>query len=145
GLGYHQFSGDKTEGNLVALRLGLENTIKSLKASGKQIILVKDVPLFEFDVVKEVANNNIVFRHYVGDLLKANHDLNGFSGRFEPKLENVDAVIDSLSSSDIRIINPESELCNNSQCEYVKDNNALYYDRQHLNDYGAIEALKSIY
>lgn len=145
GLGYHQISGDKTDDNLAALKIGLENTIKSLKASGKQIILVKDVPLFEFDVVKEVANNNIAFRHYVGDLLKANHDLNGFSGRFEPKLENVEAVLDSLPFSDVKIISPDTVLCNNSQCAYVKNNNALYYDRQHLNDYGALEALRSIY
>ncbi|HFT6644600.1 acyltransferase family protein [Klebsiella pneumoniae] len=144
-MGYHQVSGRNTDDNLIALRLGLEKTISNLKKNGKEVILVKDVPFFKFDVVKEVVNNNIEFRHFVGELLMANHDLSGYSGRFESKLESVDLVLDELLSKNIKIIDPHNALCNESECEYMKENNALYYDGQHLNKFGAIEALKSLY
>ncbi|HDO6739705.1 acyltransferase family protein [Klebsiella pneumoniae] len=144
-MGYHQVAGKNTDDNLTALRLGLEKTISTLKKNGKDVMLVKDVPLFKFDVVKEVVNNNMDFRHFVGDLLMASHDLSGYSDRFESKLQKVDSVLDELLSKNIKIINPQNTLCNDSECEYMKESNALYYDRQHLNKLGAIEALKSIY
>lgn len=143
--GYHSFSGDRSMDNMAAFNLGLRETIKILRENGKQIILVKDVPMFKFDVVKEVLINNIPLRSFVGDVLIASHDINGYSKRIEEKNSNVDLVIDNISSTGVRIIDPSDSLCEKVGCQYMIRNNAIYYDRQHLNSLGGVQALKDIY
>ncbi|MFP8618556.1 acyltransferase family protein [Klebsiella grimontii] len=144
-FGYHLVSGERTDDNLTALKLGLVDTIKTLKENGKKIILVKDVPRFKFDVVKEVVNNNMEFRRVLGNILIANNDLNGYSSRYETQIGKVDIILDNMLSEGIKIVDPQSSLCKGFECEYMKNENALYYDRQHLNEFGAIEALRNLY
>lgn len=144
-FGYHRISGERDDDNLTALKSGLVDTIKILKENGKKIILVKDVPRFKFDVVKEVVNNNMTFRRILGNVLITNRDLNGYSSRYETQIGKVDVILDNMLSEGIEIVDPQSSLCREFECAYMKNENALYYDRQHLNEFGAIEALRNIY
>ncbi|WP_224322797.1 SGNH hydrolase domain-containing protein, partial [Klebsiella michiganensis] len=75
----------------------------------------------------------------------ANHDLNGYSSRYETQIGKVDILLDNMLSEGIKIVDPQSSLCKGFECEYMKNENALYYDRQHLNEFGAVEALRNIY
>ncbi|WP_213991146.1 acyltransferase family protein [Sodalis sp. dw_96] len=144
--GYVPLKNNLTLGSIDALRLGLTNAIESLQKADKKIIIIKDVPFMNFNVVNSVYNKDIKLRNFVHTLIvKDSVQLSDdYTSNIMAKNPEIDKFLDSLVSSNVQIYDPNAILCKNDECKFLNHGQALYYDRQHLNYLGSAIALKDI-
>jgi hypothetical protein len=124
------------------LRQGMLATVEYLSAAGKKVVLIKDVPLFNFDPVRAIAAERIPMRNRVGAALDVLPVGDGLSAS-ESELANMDelanAYIDTIAKQypQISVINPATTLCANGRCNYSGAGKLYYIDFQHLSEAGA--------
>ena len=107
---------------------GLTNTIQSLHAHHKEVIIVDDVPVFSFDPKQCKFVRPLSFKNNCID------DKN----YFYKKYQTYASVFESLKKNkEVTIINTVPLLCDGKNCTMEKDGKLLYRDDQHLNIEGS--------
>jgi hypothetical protein len=126
----------------------LAASIYELHKSGKEVIVMQDVPSFDFDPLLRVRAMGIPARRYLANLLRmqVTDDL-GFAFPANSAVSTLTdnklrGVVDASPGSTFVELKPM--LCNDQNlCAYRDGSKALYYDSQHLTDDGAQYALRS--
>jgi hypothetical protein len=121
---------------------GLAATIRRLQLAGKKVVLVQDVPMFDFDPVRTVATAWIPARRTVATLLGLPASGPVFHAAARQVRNSADrsrTLINSIGGADARItvLDPWTSLCQDKQCFYGDGRQLYYTDAQHLNEAGA--------
>ena len=127
------------------LEQGLEETIQSLQHAGKQVILVRDVPVFGFDPMRRIWSQYIPIRRLLVRALFPNADTEGtalLSETFTTQDTNAEKVITQVAQHQkVYLFDPKENLCSNGLCLYLQGVTPLYSDKQHVTFTGAQLAL----
>lgn len=128
----------------------LEATIQNLQQAGKKVIVVEDVPNFDFDPLLRFRTSQIPVRHALAALLGSPYASDrGVAPNSEaPSFAVVNAqlklVLDGFSG--VSLINLEPALCHaDGQCIYRNGDSVFYYDHEHLTADGARFALRAFH
>jgi peptidoglycan/LPS O-acetylase OafA/YrhL len=117
--------------NSVAMLGGLELSALDLRASGKQVVLIYPVPVYDFDPPSQVGLAMRLGR----DPLSV-----GMSrAKFERDNGRTIAELDAFAQShDLTVLRPSDALCGVTRCHvYDKKAGVLYFNGQHLSMAGA--------
>lgn len=127
---------------------GLAGTVSALRASGKDVILIQDVPVFRFDPIRRMVSNSIPLRGYLASHLFASGGSESSAPRaetFEMAQRSAAQTVNEVADADsVAVFDPGTNLCSASRCRFVEENVPLYGDKQHLTPAGAEKALVSL-
>ncbi len=121
-------------GNAAIFERGFEKLLETLIRAGKTVHIVGPLPEPSFDVPQMlfVAQYGLVDQPSALTV-KA----------FEARHSKIMVVFMRLERQhDVHIILPHSELCDSSKCAIVENNEAIYFDHNHLSVYGAKKTSK---
>ncbi|MBN5408485.1 acyltransferase [Serratia marcescens] len=134
-----------TETGISALSSGLNELVNQLKAARKEVIIVSDVPQLDFDVVKNIDNQQIPLRKLINSLLSREKTADEFTVRYQLPHSDVNDLLTSIAQEKgIRKFNPADNLCDNTGCKFKSKDRPFYYDNQHLTTLGSIYALHGL-
>ena len=128
---------------------GLSAQIRALQQIGKRVIVVGDVPNFDFDPELRYRMVHMPIRRTVASLLKVRVEDSGLG---IPTMVEAEKTVEQLLES-AQKGNPGSELINlrtslciaQLNCRYVAQGRSLYWDEQHLTPAGAAYALRAFH
>lgn len=129
-------------GTSVGLEQALVATIERLRAMGRQVVLVQDVPLFRFDPYARMVGHLIPARAAVAGWLG-----NGVAGDFIGTPDEIipapaaAAVSAAAHGRGVPLIDPARWLCGPAGCRYGTGDKLYYFDFQHLTLQGALAAI----
>ncbi|CAI1970971.1 O-acetyltransferase OatA [Serratia quinivorans] len=130
---------------LSALAYGLNNVIKKLTNSGKKVIIVKDVPLLGFNVVRAIDNQQIPLRRIVNQLIQPSPLNEESTNDYRLPNEEVNTLLATIAGKHrIEVFNPVPNLCDAIGCKFKSNNRPFYYDDQHLTYLGSTYALNGM-
>ncbi len=128
----------------------LKNTIQNLQSAGKQVIIVTDVPGFDFDPLDRTKAKYIPARLAMAKWMNSPEGVDsGMDARADVDLT---AQTNSLLKKAINqsggtalLFDPSPTFCpSGSQCLYREGDHMFYADQRHLSAYGADFAVKGI-
>jgi peptidoglycan/LPS O-acetylase OafA/YrhL len=127
----------------------LRTTIESLRAGGKQVIVLEDVPEFTINPLWRVKAQRIPARRRLAQWLAiADAGDPGFDAADRsPNIALSISLLDQTvaQSKEVQLIDPVPALCSNSDhCDYRDGDRLLYVDSDHLSPDGALYALRSL-
>jgi hypothetical protein len=126
----------------------LSKNIAALQAGGKRVVLVEDVPNFDFDPLCSMLTAQIPVRRLLASWMARGNDTPGFArasfidaaGRSDEALKSV-----RVRFQDVDLIDLRPEFCDGSGlCAYMHGGRLLYSDGQHLTADGAFYALRDV-
>ena len=125
------------EENHAALETGLERTIATLKAAGRRVWIVGPVPEIEYNVPKALFVQALgVYRD-----LPIRPEFQEFRDRQRFVMTLFDKVSKQFS---VNVVWPHKALCTSALCDIERDGKSLYFDNNHLSDFGA-KSISAIY
>jgi peptidoglycan/LPS O-acetylase OafA/YrhL len=112
----------------------IRTTANTLRANGKRVVIVGQVPEIRVDVPTTLAKSRM---HGLPE------DLGPTLAEFKARNKT---VLDTLTSleGEVELVFPHEALCAGPRCEVVRDGHPLYIDGTHLHRFGA-ELLSSIF
>lgn len=128
------------------LYYGLQQTVQTLQAAGKRVMLFKDMPRFNFNPARETQTAYIPARRWLMRTLLSN-DLPYRELAARGALENDDGVVDEIFRQlavqypQLVIVDPWTRMCNQTGCRFADADIVYYADSQHLSAAGAEFAL----
>jgi peptidoglycan/LPS O-acetylase OafA/YrhL len=130
------------------LETGMRDTVQRLSAAGKRVVIVKDVPMFDFDPVRSAATDSIPTRRQIGLLLAASTSDDGLSvtpAHVRNGHDVSEAFIDTLASGNaaVTVLDPRNAFCSGGRCRFRGPDNLYYIDFQHVSPAGAQLALNN--
>ena len=126
----------------------LTKNITALEASGKRVVLVEDVPNFDFDPLCSMLTAQIPIRRMLASWM--------IHGNFQPGLAQAsfldaagrsDEALESVHNrfQDVELIDLRPKLCDRTGlCAYMHAGRLLYSDGQHLTAAGSFYALRGV-
>jgi peptidoglycan/LPS O-acetylase OafA/YrhL len=129
------------------LKHGLESEVEELRASGKNVVLVKDAPVFTFNPVRYEIATFIPLRRTIGELLtpaSLDRMQSASSGRASPYDDSHEsAIVDDIAVRDpnVQVYDLRQRLCERDDCLFLNRGSLLYIDSNHLSELGAETAL----
>jgi len=113
-------------------RESLKSTIRVLAASGRQVVVMGQIPKFPFHPANNFVRGDVLLSRMLGVGLRP-QDL--ALSDVESDLGRQRAVIKGLiaGSDGAQYFDPLKYLCRNGECDSVRDGKMLYYDQDHLN------------
>lgn len=133
------------QNGLNALAAGLNNVIQKLTDSDKKVILVKDVPFLNFNVVRAINNQQIPLRRVANQLIQPTPLDSESTNDYRLPKEKVNTLLTSVAKDyHIEVFNPTQNLCGVLGCKFKSNNRPLYYDDQHLTYLGSAHALNGM-
>lgn len=127
-----------------SFKAGLESVIKKLTDNGKKVIVLNDVPVIRFDVIKKINIDQIPFRRYVNSLLEKNSNDTDYTTQVVTKDDNIVEVLRSMQGNGVTYYDMDKNLCDHNGCRFRMNGRAFYYDIQHLTALGGEYALKGL-
>lgn len=127
---------------------GLEKNIAALEATGKHVVVIDDVPNFDFDPLYRTRTDAIPTRKMLASWMKesdipagrAPASFRDAAARSEEALRLVHA-----QNQEVPVIDLRSMFCDgNGMCAYMEQGRLLYADPQHLTAAGAFYALRNV-
>jgi peptidoglycan/LPS O-acetylase OafA/YrhL len=129
-----------------ALRAGLPPMLRFLRAHGKEVVVVGDVPNFDFSTVDNVISEAMPLRRWVS------HATGGAAGirdgfvaadRITPRTARLNDLVRTLAQGEdgVGYVDLTSRFCVPSGCRFERDGQLLYFDDAHLSQAGAAYAL----
>ncbi|MET0319652.1 MAG: acyltransferase family protein [Duganella sp.] len=131
------------------LAQGLRDTVTTLQAAGKRVVVLKDVPMFDFDPPRALAMAYIPGRRALAALLQ----LSPHTERYEVDQRNVlnrqditDTYVDAagLGMAHVTVLNPWQALCTHNRCSIGADQQLYYFDNQHVSASGAARIVDGV-
>lgn len=119
------------------LHQGLAATVAMMTAAGKSVVLVKDVPMFNFDPVRAVAAAFIPARKAMAMALGMPPSGDGQTADDSLVINKGDvasAYIDDIGRRHpgVTLVDPAATLCTAGRCSYSGRADLYYIDSQHL-------------
>ncbi|PZQ45558.1 MAG: hypothetical protein DI551_06970 [Micavibrio aeruginosavorus] len=119
-----------TPESLMLLKQGLLHTIKTMKSQGIDVVIMAEVPqVYNYDVASVIARN-MHFGNNI-DIRPTINDYNESQKYVMPILEEV------ARSQHIRLIRPDTFMCEKEKCDISRNKKTLYFDADHLSTNGA--------
>jgi peptidoglycan/LPS O-acetylase OafA/YrhL len=125
----------------------LAATVQSLTANGKQVIVMNDVPRFDFDPFWKLRSSQIPIRYTIASWMGVQDTRD--TGFALPQDSSSEALATFLLQKTLAafpeatLVDLKRALCNEAgQCAYRKGNKLLYFDSDHLTIEGARYALR---
>src|SRR5579883_366629 len=106
-------------------------TIKKLESANANVWIMKQVPAHRYWIANQLAK-----------VLKFGGDTNKIGRPLSEYLKRqlfVNSVFDGLKTQKTHILDPTPLLCDNYFCHGIEQDHALYFDFNHLSDYGALK------
>lgn len=131
-----------------ALRQGLSAAVEQLTRAGKRVVLLGDVPFFNFAPIKRVASCDNALRAELNDIDPQSRACEFAS--WEELSDDGEAhriVKDVAQRWSATYFDPKAALCDQAGCRFADQGRMLYVDRQHLSSPGAeraVDALKGV-
>jgi peptidoglycan/LPS O-acetylase OafA/YrhL len=126
----------------------LAKNIAALQAMGKRVVLIEDVPNFDFDPLCALRAGYIPARRLLASwITRDNHAPGMAPASFADAVERSDQALENTRArfQDVDLINLRPTLCDgNGLCTYMQSGRLLYSDEQHLTAYGAFYALRGV-
>jgi peptidoglycan/LPS O-acetylase OafA/YrhL len=125
-------------------RKGLANLVHALEVTGKEVVVVEDVPEWVLNPAQLELNRTIAARRSLYEVF--NRAYPSFSHPPYYKLQKVpvnDAIISTLKASNARYFTTTKNLCPSGICVYQSEG-LDYIDRHHLSKNGSKAALKGL-
>ena len=128
---------------------GLDAAVARFQEAGKQVVLVKDVPLFDFDPLRWTVSDYIPARHLLSNILGRPSDLDAGVAPFSDILNDdaaTNALIDRVAANHppTRVLNLWDVFCAAGGCRFSDGRAPYYADFSHLNELGAKYALRGV-
>jgi len=125
----------------------LKTSIQCLQASGKQVVLMDDVPSFAFDPHSLFRNCQMPVRHRIAEWLGEHHGCEVGSGpmRDPASAALTTSLLHEGASGDpsISLVDLKQDMCDKAgQCSYRQNGQELYIDAVHLSVAGAHYVLR---
>ncbi len=126
------------------LTVALDATLTALRATGREVVLVQDVPIMKFDPYADAAGGLIPARAALGRWLN------------KPDRSSGEAQVDWADSGEaavaaaarrqpgVRLVTPAKSLCRDEDCRFLGATGLYYRDEQHLTAAGAQAALADL-
>ncbi|CAN1485963.1 COG1835 Predicted acyltransferases [Burkholderiaceae bacterium] len=108
-----------------SLAIELNQTIKALQASGKQVYLSDDIPQFEFDPQR------CKFQRPLTQSTKCDESIHGYKEKRNKYGADLAQVY--LDNEALEKIELSSLMCNDTSCSMARNGQVLYRDNNHLN------------
>jgi peptidoglycan/LPS O-acetylase OafA/YrhL len=122
-------------------------SVRSLRSAGKCVVVVDDVPNFEFDPMRRFLTARIAPRRAIAVWLGADTGIRGFSPSAFASAANISTALlhETLAGiPGVELVDLQSALCNGQGlCAYQNGDQLLYSDGQHLTADGARFALRN--
>jgi peptidoglycan/LPS O-acetylase OafA/YrhL len=142
--GCHQLSGPETARTFVA---ALFRTIAELHSAGKRVVLLGDVPNFDFDPTHYILNAKYPFRRrLVSWMSDGSYSTGSALPAFPVASERAEVAMDLTAKqfSNVTRIDLRKTFCDQrKQCAYLDAGHLLYSDSQHITQDGALYALRN--
>ena len=124
------------------LQQGLEHVIHRLDQAGKQVVLVRDVPLMNFSPVKRLATCSNATRTRLNPHVQTAEHCTRAERDVWLSNQEANAVIDRVAASIpyLKVVDPERYLCSDRGCQITGQGHIFYVDYQHLTEHGAMVA-----
>jgi peptidoglycan/LPS O-acetylase OafA/YrhL len=126
---------------------GLAKNIETLEAAGKHVVLVNDVPNFDFDPLISGRAASIPVRRMIASWMTQGSTPGLARASFVDAAARSDAALKTIHDRfpDVELINLKPMLCDESGlCAYLHGGRLLYSDGQHLTPDGAFYALRGV-
>jgi len=106
----------------------LENTIRILQNSGKEVYIMDDIP--------ELRSEESVWGHFIQSLRTAGAATAPMHSHHyaSDQLEARSIILDLKKSHHIHVLDPSNVICPRATCKIVEDGRTLYRDKHHLTD-----------
>ena len=134
---------------LALLQQGIAATVKPLLAAGKRVVVLGDVPAFDFDAGRAVKTYLLPLRRDLDTLLGDHPGLSGgvaaWSHIAPQRMQARRAVMAGAASvPGVEFYDMASSMCQRTGCRYADGDIAYYLDEHHLSPAGARIALKPL-
>jgi len=128
---------------------GLSATIAAIEAAGKHVVLIDDVPNFDFDPLYRTRTDAIPARRVLASWMKETSMPAGRApASFRDAAARSEQALTRVYTDDrnVSVIDLQSMFCDkNGMCAYMEQGTLLYADSQHLTDAGAFFALRNVH
>lgn len=126
------------------LPAALDATLTALRASGREVVLVQDVPVMDFDPYADATGGLVPARAALGRWLGKPDHASG-----QARVEWADAASAAVAAAaerrpGVRLVTPARALCQGEDCRFVGPTGLYYRDEQHLTPVGARAALAAL-
>jgi len=126
----------------------LSKNIGALEAAGKHVVLIEDVPNFDFDPLCSLRTTYIPVRRMIAYWMAGDHYTPGIArASYADAVERSNLALDIIHGRfpNVELIDLRPMLCDGSGlCTYMHQGRLLYADGQHLTAYGAFYALRGV-
>ena len=134
---------------LTLLRDGLTRSVDTLRAAGKRVILVQDVPDWSFDPLKIALADAIPSRGAIARLFDADVGTSNAghvaAARIARHPEVARIVSDvAAGHAQVRVWDPFPTFCGPSECVFARAGTPFFFDKDHLSPTGADLALRGL-
>jgi peptidoglycan/LPS O-acetylase OafA/YrhL len=135
-----------TAGTDVSLSDALTDTIARLEAMNKRVILVNDVPTFDFDPYVRIIGGMIPARQALSRALYAQAAPSFVAKRGDLLPDAAAPILSSVARAhpNVLFLDPVQRLCDQTGCRYGGPAALYYFDFQHLTATGAGVAVGSL-
>jgi len=128
---------------------GLNYTVQTLLANGKEVYILKDTPSFNVNPLLIAEARVIPARRAFSRLLGDEIITNQYNAIAAPITEPQIAerrIIDSLKSKypQVHVFDTRSNICNSDMCSIMKDQREMWVDNYHLSAFGGHLALAGL-
>ncbi len=125
-----------------AITEGLNSIAKMANAHGKKLVIVADVPSFDFDPFKHMVGESLSLRRLMGVLFDGARRVppsvvgtDRVANAANARRETVKAAVEALSSA--IFFDPYLQLCDRKGCRYSDGDQPIYIDSHHLSGAGS--------
>ena len=128
------------------LAWGIDRVVGRLQQAGKRVILIKDVPLFNFDPLRRTIANFIPARRALSTIFSLRRNLGEEEAAgvdFTNEADESAAIIDRIAQNRplLQVVDFRGTLCVANKCRFADGQDLFYTDYQHLSEVGAMRVL----
>lgn len=127
----------------------LSSAILNLQDSGKRVIVIDDVPNFDFDALYRFRTSRIPARRFIGSFLGLDVGYQGMApAAFVAASNTSSSLLKQVAgrTAGSELIEPRTMLCNSQNfCKFMDGDRLLYRDGGHLTPDGAQYALRDFH
>ncbi len=129
---------------------GLQRAVAFLVTSGKQVIILGDVPRWRFDVMQVALSKASPLRSRLAPWLwslapRDFPDRPGLDFVYQPSAENISFFNGLSRKGSVRFIDLFGRFCGDGTCVYERDGEPLFVDSGHLSTSGSSYALQGVH
>ena len=139
------YSGDQFERPIEAIEAlepGLRNSTERFLAAGKKVVIVGDIPRFDFNPMRRVIGDHLPIRAALRRMIDPDYDIDKEFVARKPDTELYTRSRQTVASvaadyPGVTYIDLEAQLCAEGRCRFQLDGKPLMFDYHHLSAFGS--------